>query len=716
MNFKTTIVLLVLVVLGGGLWFFTGSRPEATEKTDADKQDAKPKEHYVLEPRVERDDVVRVEFQRADKPALVFSREPKPGQVATTDWRMVQPLDSETEGYTVGGLVTMLTGLQYQRSFDPGAKDGVSAADAGLEPPAATLTLTDKEGNAHAVELGKRAALSNDMYIRVVGQEQILVVGRDMTREIERDADEYRAKRLLKFTPTDAKRVQIAHAGVSYDLVKSDAGEWLINTPVKAYALGDKVDGLIRALSSLRVKKFVEDAPDVLGSFGLEPAYLTISVTTSEKELVAEEPQPEGEEEPTSQPAPRFETVERTYALAVGQFADLKSESRFVKLGDQPWVASVEDQQLEKLVPKPAELRDPVVTRVKAAEITRLEIADVDGTTVLEKQDGRWQGTGDLADLDADAIDKLLSAFQDLRAIDFIDSPRDLAEYGLDEPRVTLTVTTSDSVEPLALRIGADTASGRNTYVQLAGQASVLVVSAERIKPLAVRPISLRSRAITSGKPDQIKWIELKRGPRRFVLERAADGKTWQMLEPADAPPDPAGVRELVNDLSRLRANDVVAKGEGAAYGLSEPAMTIRFVMEQPVEIAGPPTTPGAAAPTERVEHTLVIGRVSNQTYARIDDVPFVFQLDETVFASMSQELIRRGLFDIDAEQVVGLKIEAPGGTVEFSRENDQWVYPADKYLKLSQKKVGDFVKDLAGLRVTGFVAVSYTHLTLPTN
>ena len=107
----------------------------------------------------------------------------------------------------------------------------------------------------------------------------------------------------------------------------------------------------------------------------------------------------------------------------------------------------------------------------------------------------------------------------------------------------------------------------------------------------------------------------------------------------------------------------------------------------------------------ERVEHTLRIAHQDGKTYARIDEDPYVFELDETVHDVFTQELIQRGLFDIAGDDVTQLRIEAPGGTIEFAREGDEWVYPPDKFLKLSQKKVGDFVNELAELRVSAYMA-----------
>jgi hypothetical protein len=712
MNFKTTLVLLVLVAIGAGLWYFAGRGAPAVQEEETERPSER-EQRYVLAERPNANDIVRLEIERPDRPPLVFERaETKDESGQMEDWRMVEPLDSATENYVVNGPVTMLTGLQYERSFVPGAEDGVSLAEAGLEPPLATFKLTDKEGQTYTFEIGKQVALSNDTYVRLAGEDEVFVVGRDMKRDIEREVNDYRAKRLVKLAAADARHVRIDHDGTTYDFTRTAGDEWVINEPVKTYAQADKVKALVNALNAVRVKEFIDDSPESLTAYGLEPPFLTISVTTEKKELVVEEPEsPEGAEEPTTQPIePRFEVVTETHTLAVGDYADLSSETRYVKLPDQPWVASATTQQLDKLLPNLADIRDPSVTRVKASQVTRVELTTDGATATLEKKDGRWQGTGDLAELDVEAVNKLIEAFEDVTAIDYIDDPGDLAQYGLDHPRATLTVTTTGTVEPVSLHIGADTPSGRNTYVQVTGQTSVLVISAERAAELDVSPLALRSRVITSGTPEQIKRISVERGEKRYVLERKEDGMRWQMLEPQDAPVDPAAARELVNDLSRLRARQVVAKDDDASYGLTTPAVTIRFVMEQPAEgpPAGPESQPTTAAtqPTmEQVQHTLLVGRRDNKTYARLDDVPYVFELDETVYKVMTQEFIRRGLFDIEGSDVAYLKIEAPGGTVEFQREEGQWVYPPDKFVRLSQKKVDDFVKELAELRVDAYLA-----------
>lgn len=713
MNFKTTFILLVLVVGGAALWIFSGREPAANPETAAQpKPENKP--HYIFDPRPERDAIAKVTFERTGKPTLVFERDTNAKRPGPNTWRMVAPLKSPTESYLVDGLATTATSLQYKRVIAAGA-GGVSPKDAGLDPPAARIIVHTTDNKDFTLEIGKRVALSNDMYVRIAGDDRIFVVARDLTREIDRKVNDYRAKSLVRLSAGNARHVEITFGGKTYDFTRNDAGEWVINQPVRAYARAQKVMGIINGLGSVRVKEFVDDTPQSLEPYGLAKPWLSIRVTTEKKEKVEKKKESGDENKAATQPSkPEFKTVTKTHALLVGGWADLESTARYAKLADQPWVVSLTKQQVEKLVPKLDDLRDPRVLRAKRNQINAIELTVGDQHAVLTKTDGTWHGDGDLAQLDTDAVEKLLEALEDLHAIDFVDNPEEPAAYGLDAPHAVLKLSVAGNVEPITLRVGKNTPSGRNTYVQVSGQQSVMVISAARARDIAPRPLALRSRTITDFEPGRIRGIELVRGEKHYRLARDAGGP-WRLLEPPDAPPDPASTRELANDLARLRARQVVARDAFEQYGLDQPAVTIRFAVAPKLE--GPPapasapasaSAPSASAPATQatpVEHTLLVAQRGSRSFARYDDLPYVFELDKTVYDVFTQELIRRGLFDITAADVTQLEIQAPGGTVEFRRQDGKWVYPPDPTVKLSQKKVGDFVKQLATLRATAYLA-----------
>ncbi|MBU0638191.1 MAG: DUF4340 domain-containing protein [Planctomycetes bacterium] len=713
MNFRTPVILLLLVLIGGLVWFLLPASQPADDNRVAEIP-ARNEPRYVLDPRPEETDVVRLEVEGADGARLVFERTPKAQDPAQLDdWQMRAPLESPTESYMVTNLLNTFLRLQSRSQLEPGAANTVSLAEAGLEPPVATVRLVDQEAREYQLEVGKKAAMSSDTYVRVAGQDVIHIGSRDLGREVKKEVNEYRAKSLARLSASDAVHVRIEHEGQSYDLTKSADGEWVINSPVKAYAESKQVESLIGRFNSARVVEFCADAPDTLAPYGLDEPFMTATVTTEiKREIPAAEPSAEGADATTQPSEPQYETITRTYALAVGSYADMQSKNRYVKLLDQPWVATMAKANAEAFVPNLAELRDARITRVATAAATQLELTAGGISATLTKEDNVWRGTGDLEALETAAVVDLLEAFEDVRAIDYVDAASDLATFGLDEPRAVIRVTAAGAVAPVTLRVGSNTASGRNAYVQVEGQPTVMVISAKQGNRLAVTPLSLRSRTIFDCQPAHIGTLYASRGEIHAALEMRDN--FWRFTDPAGAPPDRAGVRELVNDLARLRAKRVVAKGAEAweTYGLANPLVTIRFTISAPVS---PPTTQTSQPlPEPTAEpHVLYVGRGDGAAYCRKDDDPYIFELDETVYKVLTGELIRRQLFDFKPADIVRVTVVTPDGQNDLVRDGEVWKYAPDPYLKLSAKKVEEFIKNLAELRVELYQAYQDGDLAL---
>ncbi len=721
MNFRTTGLLVGLLIVVGLVWLFL---PRGQTPTDLDvpEKTTPTESKYVFTPQPNDEDIVRVEIERPDRPRLAFERVPRAeDDFGAEEWQIIEPLNAPAEGYKVGGLVRTLTGLQYQQRIEPDAPGAISAAEAGLEPALATITLHHKDGQSTRVEIGKKAVMSSDTYVRVGGQKTIYVAQRDLRPQLQEDLKDYRTKRLLRLKNEEITSVRLEHEGRTYEFTRSD-GDWVIETPVRTYADGNKVRSkLLTPLTTLQAAEFAEDAPTALTPYGLDEPFLKVTVTTQKKRTT-----PTTAAADTQPAESGVEIVSQTHHLLVGGYADLKNEKRFAQTGQGPWLVMVRQSDVANLVPNLNELRDARVLRIKAADVTAIQVNAADGRTAsISKVDDTWQGSGDLAELDAAAVQDLLSGLEGLTAISFVDEPGAAAEYGLDQPRAVLTVTVSGQVAPITLRVGADTASGRNTYVQRDDQPTVMVVSAAQAGRVAIDPLALRSRDVFDFAAEQITRMRVERDGARYALVRLGPDE-WRMADPEGAPPDPAAVRLLANNLSRLRGRKVVGKDDAARFGLNAPALTVQFeVRLETVETQ--PTTAEAAPPTR---HVLRVGLKDGVAYGQRDDDPYVFELDESVYGTLSgvqiyecragkeagsapqwvfiapeAELIDARIFRFEAEDVHRIRIVGTGGTLELLREGDRWVYAPDPFVELDQKKVQDFVQELAQLRAETWLA-----------
>lgn len=699
MNPKTTIILAVLAVAGAIAILIS---PKKADQPANSPEDESKKQYVLSDPRPPKDSFVKVVFERVGKPALSFERSgARDASGVMEPWRMSAPTAGGAETNTIDGLVHIVLEAEYKRSFKPGPET-ISVKDAGFDPPLGAIAITDTHGKVLKLEIGGKAPLSDRHYIRLAGQETIYESDRQYSYDIEKDIGEFRGKTPFRIARNNASAVRIEHDGKVYDFVKpAGSGDWVMNSPAKAYAANEKVQGIINNLGNLRLDKYVDDAPASLKPYLLESPYLRLVVTTEEKRPKSTS-QPAGSTQPATT---EFETVTKTHEILVGGPADTAVTSRFVKLPDQPWVATVASATIDNLLPK--DLRDTRVTRVSPESITVIEYTTNGATQRLTRADGRWRGEGDLTDLDNEAVQTLCDAFAHLKAVDFVDDPARVEKAGFDHPKAVIKAWASGAVDPVALEIGNFTGSETkiNRFVRLAGQTGATIVANVHAEKLLIEPLSLRSRSIFAYRTEDIRRVEQKLGSRETVIDWV-DG-AWKITN-QEAPIDANGAADIVRDLSILRAKSVVARDEFAKYGLENPLATVKFnvIAAATIDPAAAASAP-ASAPTasEPITHTISLGRTPAGYFARKDNDAFIFQVDETVYQSLTGELIRRKLFDFDGKAISGIRVESNNGKIDFSLQDGKWSYTPDPSVKPAQTKLNTLATEIAAMAVDRYEA-----------
>lgn len=211
-----------------------------------------------------------------------------------------------------------------------------------------------------------------------------------------------------------------------------------------------------------------------------------------------------------------------------------------------------------------------------ADDAVKVALKFPDREIVAQKTDGTWRLTAPLeAAADETTVKNLLRAVAECEVKKTLDDvPESLAPFGLDVPKVTVTVALKDRELP-AIKVGKTSPIGNSTYIQRADEPKVYLTNSAFQSAMDKKVKDLRDKRILDFNDDDVRRIALERGDQATVLVKS-DG-TWRIEQPAAHAADPAVVRNFLASLRALRATDFPS--EDAAdlkpYGLDAPRLTV---------------------------------------------------------------------------------------------------------------------------------------------
>lgn len=240
---------------------------------------------------------------------------------------------------------------------------------------------------------------------------------------------------------------------------------------------------------------------------------------------------------------------------------------------------------------KVGDLRSKDLLSFASADAKTLALKYPAETIDLEQKGDDWviKGDRELA-ADGGAVMGILSALSSARVEEFVDSAgSDLAEYGLDKPRIEVTVGLGTAGQN-GLLIGSTKEPDfeeqdpnqpappeSKVYVKRTGDSEVMLVNANLYDSCLKDRTDLRDKTIVKlDQPDVTrlaytvggKSVELVKEPAKKAEQQA----TWQLKQPADLPADEKVVSGLLSTIDLLRATAFVdAPGDLAQYGLAKP-------------------------------------------------------------------------------------------------------------------------------------------------
>lgn len=311
--------------------------------------------------------------------------------------------------------------------------------------------------------------------------------------------------------------------------------------------------------------------------------------------------------------------------------------------------------------------------------VHHLRIAGLDSHIQIERTPGGWRITSPVeARANTPRVERILETLADARRGVVITAAQqktlglDLAHYGLDEPRLRITLQLP--TQSLTLHLGRTPPLGDGIYIKRDDHPDILVLPRNLLDDIPSTLIGWRERSLFSGNPSDVRRLVIQRREQTLRLTRAEAG-SWTL--PGDPPirASTLAVHDLIERLFALRIEEFTTETSAAAslYGLDDPALHISLLTTQ-----------------SPVEQTLLIGSVTdparNLVYAMLRGAPGVIALPDSILGMLdltSTSFRDRRLLHPSAHTIRAIKLQSGETSLEFARDQATWAMLQPKPLNI---------------------------------
>lgn len=349
--------------------------------------------------------------------------------------------------------------------------------------------------------------------------------------------------------------------------------------------------------------------------------------------------------------------------------------------------------------------KETLFTSLQADSISELIVHGESGdVTTLRKENGEWQIVAPVpakaASSEASSIASGIATLNITRVVD--EAPADLAEYGLDNPRIQVEFTSADGKTSGKVFLGKKSTNGADVYARKDGETRVVLVPQYNELTFNQTTFGLRDKSIVTFDRAKVDGFDVTAGGSTFeVARKDAD---WFLTRPYAARADNSIADGLVTTVGSLQMNAVAGTIENDAdrkrFGFDPPSAVVNLHLgsDRASVIVG------ADGPEESV-------------FVRDASRPDVFAIQKSAADDLRKtpaDYRRKDLFDMRAFNVTRLEVTRKGQTLVFEKvkgegENavDTWKRTSPGAAEPDKDKFQAFLARLADIRAIAFVEAS---------
>ncbi len=721
MNSKTTGILFVLVAIVAVLIF---ALPE--EKITAPEKPSANTVKVELEKLIDDEfgEAVRIEVTQPDEPNWTFEKSDRESD-SDGNWAMTAPYAFTVPKWQAETIAKQVKKLEYTSKHD-GSSGSVTAANCGLEPPHATVSLTNADDRTVRVHVGRDEG-SREAYVSLNDDPTIYRVNASLKNLLKDKALAYRDQKLFDVEIGEIVRLEIREpnpdGGIDTYVMAKTGAEWRFEKPTPAKGLADQIRKVCSTFAALRAQEWVAGNVSDMARYGLDDNARTIIATSARLET----PETVNDADSNGTPPPPKEVISE-FVLHLSSVSPIGEDTKvYASRGDEKIVGTVAKNLADTFAPNLKEWRDNSFIERDTTTARSITLTEGGITTQFERSGTDWRFAESQALADRVEIHSLLSAIKDLKAVNFIaSSSADDTEFGFDDPKGVVTLKFDEDEDNLTLTIGAitDSVSRRLTYLR-ANDTIAKVNTADIVKLLRSATVYRDSTVVAQPK-ERIRSITIERSanamgnsdPMMSVTLTQTDDQ-WLMTAPVESQVDEMQMQRLLSMLSSLRAKSIldVTQGENLAeYGLDNPTVRFSYTITPPMSyrVLSSDINSNGSNRVEKVQppdetYELLIGQASNNVYVqRVGTPQHVYIIAKTLLPDFLAEYRKKQIFSFEADDVTAVSFTDGDAMLGLTKDDGNWLYTQEADVPLDQAKVANYVlrvKNAAIARVVQYGA-----------
>lgn len=467
--------------------------------------------------------------------------------------------------------------------------------------------------------------------------------------------------------------------------------EWRITEPLQADADDTAINGLVSNLKSVELEQVVTESAESLEPYGLKEPEIRIALQMDEG---VEAPQP----------------------LLVGAKSPIGSNSYAMwEGGDKVLLLSTHlNPQFDKGL---HDLRHKKIFAFKREDVERLRILrSGDPEMELVKEGDRWEIVLPFRALASQTeVDQILNKLTTLKAETFVDeAPKDLADYGLDQPVWKIEVVLKPDQTKATLLIGSlHQAQGKGyLYAKREERPGVVSLGMDLIGTFAKDAEEFREKKVMSFKTWKVRKAELVGKGMEVTLEKR-DGQKWWIEAPIEARADGTRMSAFLGAVNRMEGEEFLEKPDEEAglaeYGLADPLARVTLYEEKP---ASGEEGEGGEEAGYPILGVLLLGKKVHEGedvyYATVEGEDAVYRVSgefyEDNFPEGVNALRSKKMIDFSQYLVTEIDARGPEGPVAMKRKEGLWKLKKPSSGDVEKEVVDKLMVEALGLEVDRFV------------